>query len=175
MLVACQLRCWSPEYTAALLCKKSTLSVDATVKALSTNRLLVPAFFLSNDTEWIMRFSVSTEEHMPNLFKMVINSVEPPHDSMTSLNTAWKGELHSLLVIKIMRYQICPTEVSDTACKSAILYGCTTSLTLVHILGEFTDMIPQVRGNRLYCIYKLINIEGKLHGLITALPLLMVY
>ena len=73
------------------------------------------------------------------------------------------------------RYQICPTEVSDTACKSAILYRCTTSLTLVHIVGEFTDMIPQVRGNRLYCIYKLINIEGKLHGLITALPLLMVY
>ena len=90
MLVACQLWCWSLEYTAALLCRKSTLSVDATVKAFSTHRFLAPAF-LSSDTQWIIQFSISTEEQMPNLFKMAINSVEPPHDLMTSLTQHERG------------------------------------------------------------------------------------
>ena len=149
-IVACQLWCWSPEYTAALLRRKSTLSVDAIVKAFSISRLLIPAFFWSRDTEWIIHFRVSTEEQIPNL---VINSVEPPRDSTVSLNTAWKGGLHSLLVIK-------STQVFDATCKCTVFYRTTASLTFIHRLGKLMYMFPQFRSSRTHCIYKLIDIKS---------------
>ena len=142
---------------------KSTLSVDATVNAFFTNRLLVPAFFLLSDAEWIIRFSVSIEERIPNLFKMVINSVESPHNSMTSLNTAWKGKLHSLLVINSIR---------DTRCA---LRRCL--IRPANVLSSKEALRPlssfYTHSNKSYSI-KLVNIKSKLHGQIIRCTFLMV-
>lgn len=116
----------------------------------------VPSFFLSSGPEC---FSVSTAEQMANLFKIVINFIEPPHGLMALLNTAWKRELHSLLVIKIMTatryvYRKCLIWRANILSFVDVLHP----LALVHRLGDFADMDSNL----------LFNIKGKwsLHWLL---------
>jgi len=90
-LATCQLRCWLPEYTAAWLWRKSILSADVIVKALSTSRPWTPMSWRFWEIVWMFRLRVGMDAVAPTWFKIVTSSEDPPGVSTASASCTWKG------------------------------------------------------------------------------------